>query len=245
LLERRFKRERLREEAPYSIKALQRDLHLKRPPRRIEAVDISTIQGSDAVGSLVYFVDGRPRKSEYRRYRIKTVEGQDDFAMMKEVVSRRFGRLLEEGRELPDLLLVDGGKGQLSSALEALRELGIEDQPVVGLAKRLEEVYLPGIPEPQNIPKGSASLRLLQQIRDEAHRFAVEFHRKLRSKRTLTSELDSIPGLGKVRKEALLERFGSVRSIREAPPEDLQEVPGIGPKLARKVLEHLRGEDAS
>ena len=245
LVERRFKRERLREEAPYSVRALQRDLHLERPPRRIEAVDISTTQGSDAVGSLVCFVDGRPRKSEYRRYRIKTVEGQDDFAMMKEVVSRRFRRLLEEGRELPDLLLVDGGKGQLSSALEALRELGIEDQPVVGLAKRLEEVYLPGIPDPQNIPKGSASLRLLQQIRDEAHRFAVEFHRKLRAKRTLTSELDGIPGLGKVKKEALLKRFGSVRSIREASPEELQEVPGIGPKLARKVLEHLRGEDAS
>lgn len=243
LLERRFKRERLREEAPYSVRALQRDLNLERPPRRIEAVDISTIQGSDAVGSLVCFIDGRPRKSEYRRYRIKTVEGQDDFAMMKEVVSRRFRRLLEEGKELPDLLLVDGGKGQLSSALEALRELGITDQHVVGLAKRLEEVYLPGIPDPQNIPKGSASLRLLQRIRDEAHRFAVEFHRKLRARRTFTSELDSIPGLGSTKKEELLKRFGSVRRIREASQEELQEVPGIGPKLAARILEHLRKED--
>ena len=244
LIERRFKREKLREEAPYSVRALQRDLHLDKPPRRIEAIDISTIQGSDPVGSLVCFVDGRPRKSEYRRYRIKTVEGQDDFAMIREVVSRRFGRLLEEGKELPDLLLVDGGKGQLSSALEALRELGIKDQSVVGLAKRLEEVYLPGVSAPQSIPKGSASLRLLQQIRDEAHRFAVEFHRKLRSKRTLASELDRIPGIGPAKKESLLKHFGSVGRISDASPEDLTKVPGIGPKLARVILEHLRGRNA-
>lgn len=239
LAERRFKRERLKEKVPHNVAALQRDLHLDRPPRRIEAIDISTLQGTDAVGSWVCFVDGKPRKRDYRRFKIRTVEGQDDTAMMREVVTRRFKRLQEENGERPDLLLVDGGKGQLSSAVRALRELDITDQRVIGLAKRLEEVFLPGVSDPQMIPKASSSLKLLQQIRDEAHRFAVTYHRTRRDKRTTASELDHIPGIGPTRKRALLRAFGSVKQIAGARVEDLAAVEGIGPKTAEIIQLNL------
>ncbi len=243
LAERRFKREKLKDHVPHSVTALQRDLRLKKPPRRIEAMDISNIQGADAVGSLVCFVDGRAKKSEYRRFKIRSVAGVDDYAMMREVVTRRFRRLREEERAFPDLLLVDGGKGQLSSAVKALEKLGIGDQSVIGLAKRLEEVFVPGISEAQTIPKVSSALKLLQQIRDEAHRFAIAYHRKLRTDRTIASELDRIPGIGKTRRIALLKCFGSIKRIARAEVEQIARVSRIGEKLAKEIKEGLNDEN--
>lgn len=239
LTERSLKRERLRDRLPGSVEALQKDLRLPGPPRRIEAFDISNTQGSDSVASLVVFYDGKPRKDDYRKFRIASVEGADDFASMREVVARRFRRLLEEERDLPDLVLVDGGAGQLASALAALHGLGLADQPIVGLAKKLEEVYLPGVAEPQTLPRSSSSLRLLQAVRDEAHRFAVAYHRTLRQQRLSASLLDEIPGVGPARKTALLKRFGSVRRIAEAATEELAEVEGVGDTLAEAVSSFL------
>lgn len=243
LTERKLRRERLKEEPPQAVQALERDLHLKQPPRRIEAIDISNTQGTDAVGSLVSFLDGKPDRSQYRRYKIQRVEGSDDFAMVREVVHRRFSRLLKEEQRLPDLLLVDGGKGQLSSAVAALKELGVTDLPVAGLAKRLEEVYLPGDPDPQNLPKVSASLRLLQAIRDEAHRFAVTYHRKVRGRRTAASKLDLVPGVGPTRKGLLLRRFGSVARIAQADAEAIAEAAHIGIGLAERIRAQLGGTE--
>ena len=241
LAERRLKRENRRSQAPAAVLSLQRDLRMEKAPRWIEAVDISNIQGADSVASLVCFVDGRARKREYRHFKITGIEGPNDFAMMQQVVTRRFKRLMEDGKSFPDLLLVDGGKGQLSSAVEALQALGIADQPVVGLAKRLEEVFLPGLSNAQNIPKTSSSLKLLQMLRDESHRFAIAYHRKLRQKRTLTSELDDIPGVGPSRRKALLKHFGSVKRVREAAVEDVAQVNGVSLKLATAICEGLRG----
>ena len=245
LSERRLKRENRKTQAPAAVQALQRDLHLEKPPRWIEAVDISNMQGTDPVASLVCFVDGRPRKGEYRHFKIVGIEGPDDFAMMRQVVTRRFKRLMEEGKPFPDLLLIDGGKGQLSSAVEALKTLGVENQPVIGLAKRLEEVFLPGHSDPQNIPKTSSSLRLLQALRDESHRFAVTYHRKLREKRTLTSQLDDIEGVGPARRKTLLRHFGSVKRIREASVSDIAAVEGIGEKLAAQISAALSSHEPS
>ena len=177
------KRERRRELVPEMIQQLQADLNLEVPPRRIEAFDISNIQGSNPVGSMVCFVDGVAKKSEYRKFKIKTVKGIDDFAMIREVVLRRYSRLKSEKATFPDLILIDGGKGQLSMAVSALQELGLSYISVIGLAKRLEEVYVPGSSDPQNIPKSSPGLFLLRRIRDEAHRFAVTFHRLRRNLR--------------------------------------------------------------
>jgi excinuclease ABC subunit C len=242
LSERRLKRENRKAQAPAAVQALQRDLHMEKPPRWIEAMDISNIQGSDPVASLVCFVDGRARKSEYRHFKITGIEGPNDFAMMHQVVTRRFKRLMEEGKSFPDLLLIDGGKGQLSSAVDALQSLGIKDQPVIGLAKRLEEVFMSGLSAPQNIPKTSSSLKLLQMLRDESHRFAITYHRKLRQKRTLTSELDEIPGVGPSRRKALLRHFGSVKRIREAALEDVIAVDGVSAKLAETIHSALNKE---
>ena len=225
---------------PYGVASLQKDLRLEVLPRRIECFDISNTQGTDSVASLVVFVDGKPKKSEYRKFKIRGVEGPDDFASMREVVERRFTRLLEEQSPLPDLLMVDGGKGQLSSAVEVLNKLGLTSQPVIGLAKQLEEVYLPGRSDPELIAKSSGGLRLLQQIRDEAHRFAITFHRSLREKRTLQTELDLIAGVGKKRAKELLEGFGSVQGVRFASREQLVEV--VGEKTAGKILEYFSTE---
>lgn len=241
LTERRLKRENRKQQAPAAVQALQRDLNMEKPPRHIEAMDISNIQGTDPVASMVCFIDGRPRKSEYRHFKITDIEGPNDFAMMHQVVTRRFKRLMEEGKAFPDLLLIDGGKGQLSSAMDALKSLGITNQPVIGLAKRLEEVFRPGLSAPQNIPKSSASLRLLQGLRDESHRFAITYHRKLRQKRTLTSELDDIPGIGPSRRKTLLRHFGSLKKVREASAEDLAAVDGISEKLAGEIHGALQG----
>lgn len=212
---------------PHSVQSLKRDLGLQVMPRRIECFDNSNLQGTDPVASMVCFVDGKPRKSEYKKFIIKTVTGPDDFASMKEVVYRRYSRLVKEKQHLPDLIMVDGGKGQLSSAVEALRQAGIYGQvPVIGIAKRLEEVFLPGNPDPVMIPKTSSSLKLLQQLRDEAHRFAITYHRDKRSRRTFSTELLQIEGIGEAKAKKLLETFGSVKRVREADPDQLAEVAG-------------------
>ena len=244
LEERQLKRERQAGRVPQSVLALQRDLSLGSPPRRIEGIDISNIQGTDSVGSLVCMVDGKPRRSEYRHFRIREVQGADDYASIHEVVERRFRGLTERGDPLPNLLVIDGGKGQLTSAMEALRGLGLEKQPVAGLAKRLEELFLPGQAEPLLLPKASASLRLLQVLRDEAHRFALSYHQKLRQKRTLTSSLDRVPGIGPSRRRALLRAFGSVQRIREAEVAQIAAVKGLSTKLAEELKHHLQGTAA-
>ncbi len=222
---------------PHAVKSLQGDLRLPVLPRKIECFDISNIQGTDTVASMVVFVDGKPKKSEYRKFKIQTTEGPDDFASMREVVRRRYSRLLEEQSRFPDLIMVDGGKGQLSSAMEVLRDLGATDQPVIGLAKKLEEVFLPGKSEAELLPKASTSLRLLQQVRDEAHRFAVTYHRSLRTRRTLQTELDLIEGVGKKRAQELLEAFGSVQGVKFATPEQLIEI--VGEKVAEKIRRYF------
>ncbi|HEX8960607.1 MAG TPA: helix-hairpin-helix domain-containing protein, partial [Geobacteraceae bacterium] len=197
-------------------------------------------QGADSVASMVVFVDGKPRKSEYRKFKIATVDGPNDFASMQEVIRRRYTRLLDEHGSLPDLIMVDGGKGQLSSAMEVLDTLGIRNQAVIGLAKRLEEVYKPGAGDPELIPKDSPGLRLLQQVRDEAHRFAITFHRTLRAKRTLQTELDAIAGIGKKRAKELLEAFGSVQGVKFATLEQLAEI--VGEKTAESIREYFDAE---
>lgn len=223
---------------PEAVARLKNDLYLDTFPKKICAFDISNLGQSDAVGSLVFFVDGKPKKSEYRRFKIKTVEGQNDFAMICEVVTRYFKKLIE-GEKFPDLVLIDGGKGQLSSALSALSSLGIKDQKIVGLAKRLDEVFLPGQKDSLMIKKDSPSLRLLQRIRDEAHRFAISYHRVLRKKRTLKSELDLIKGIGKKRKKTLLSKFGSVKGIKEASLDELMKVERLSKNVAEKVFNYF------
>jgi len=228
---------------PHAVSALQKDLRIDAPPRRIECFDISNIQGIDSVASLVVFVDGKPRKSEYRKFKIKTVKGADDFASMQEVVERRYSRILDEGNPMPDLIMVDGGKGQLSSAREILRKLGLERQPIIGLAKRLEEVYVPAQSDPLSIPKTSAGLKLLQQIRNEAHRFAITFHRTLRIQRILHTELDLVKGVGKARAKELLEAFGSVQGVKFASEEQLAEI--VGAVVAGRIKEYFVDDPGS
>ena len=218
---------------PYVLSALQRDLRLKSLPRKIECFDISNLQGTDTVASMVVFVDGKPKKSLYRKFIINDVEGPDDFASMQEVVRRRYTRAMEEKEQFPDLIIVDGGKGQLSSAVEILDELGIKDQQIIGLAKRLEEVFFPGISESQSIPKTSSSLKLIQHVRDEAHRFAITFHRSRRDKRTLQTELTEIPGIGKKIAEKLLTHFDGIESIKNTATAELANV--IGKSKAEAV----------
>lgn len=221
---------------PYVLSALQRDLRLKKLPRLIECFDNSNLQGSDAVASMVVFEDGKPKKSLYRKFIIKTVEGPDDFASMQEILHRRYSRVIEEKLPFPDLIMVDGGKGQLSSAIETLDELGIKNYEIIGLAKRLEEVFLPGESDAQSIPKTSSSLKLLQHVRDEAHRFAITFHRERRSKRTFATELTEIKGVGEKVAQKLLAELGSLEAIKIASEEDLSKV--IGAAKAKLVFDH-------
>jgi excinuclease ABC subunit C len=228
---------------PHAVSSLQKDLHLERLPRRIECFDISNTQGTDSVASMVVFVDGKPRKSDYRKFKIRSVEGPDDFASMREVIERRYRRLVDEQGTLPDLIMVDGGKGQLSSAVEVLGSLGLAEVPIIGLAKRLEEIFMPGRSDPELIGKTSTGLRLLQQVRDEAHRFAITYHRSLREKRTLQTELDLIAGVGDKRAKELLEAFGSVQGVRFATTEQLAAV--VGDKVAGKIREYFDSEDPS
>jgi excinuclease ABC subunit C len=226
--------------AHHSVYALERDLYLKVLPRTMAAFDISNLGKDLAVGSVVFFSDGQPKKSEYRRMRIRSVEGQNDFSMMKEIVGRYLTHLAENQKEYPDLLLIDGGKGQLNAALDAIKQLNIENLQVASLAKRFEEVYLPGRSEPLSIPKTSSSSRLLQRIRDEAHRFAVTYHRNLRSKRLEESEIDKIAGIGKKRRLDLLAAFGSVEGIRKATLEALKGTPNIPTNIAQAVFEYFQ-----
>ena len=224
---------------PHVVKALKEDLFLKALPRRIECFDISHLSGTGTVASCVVFEDGKPKKSEYRTFKIRNVEGKpDDFESMREVVGRRYIKILEENGPWPDLVVIDGGKGQLSSAIEALKNVEVYGKfPVVGLAKRLEEVFFPGDRDSVHIAKTSASLQLLQRVRNEAHRFAITFQRKQRQKSTLHSELHDIPGVGEKTARKLLKEFGSVKRVKEATPEQLQEV--VGHSMARKILEYF------
>ncbi len=222
---------------PYSLSALQRDLRLNKLPKKIECFDISNLQGTDTVASMVVFVDGKPKKSLYRKFIIKTVEGPDDFSSMREVIERRYKKLKEENEILPDLIMVDGGKGQLSSAVSVLDELGFEKYNIIGLAKRLEEVFFPDNSEPESIPKTSSGLKLLQQVRDEAHRFAITFHRARRSKRTITSELGEIKGIGKSTTDKLLKDLGSLKAIKEADIEKLTKA--VGKAKAELLKKHF------
>lgn len=248
-----FNRHRLRRHTDHNARAralndLQDALGLPEAPLRIECYDISTIQGTNTVASMVVFEDGLPKKSDYRRFKIRTIEGQDDFAAMEEVIRRRLNAYLAE-RELPveergrfayppSLIVVDGGAGQLGRAVAVLEDLGL-DIPAVGLAKRLEEVYVPHSMQTVVIPKGRESLYLLQRIRDEAHRFAISYHRQLRGKRMIDSVLDDVPGVGPARKKQLIRRFGSVKRIRAASKEELAEV--LPDSVAVTLWENLHG----
>ena len=210
----------------YSVAALQRDLRLPNLPRKIECFDISNLQGTDTVASLVVFEDGKPKKSLYRKYIIKDVSGPDDFLSMQEVIRRRFTKVANGEDKLPDLIMVDGGKGQLSSAIEVLKELEIKNFSIIGLAKRLEEVFLPGQSEPASISKTSSGLKLLQKIRDEAHRFAITFHRHRRSKRTIKTELSDIKGISAFTAQKLLQEFGSISGLKSADEEKIKSLVG-------------------
>jgi len=245
---------------------LQRVLYLPILPRHIEGFDISNISGTLSVASAVCFRDGKPHKDHYRHYRIKTVEGSDDSASIAEVVERRYAparrhafakpdsagegrsataregaRLWVEGGELPDLVMVDGGSGQLTAALRALDALELRKVPVIGLAKRQEEIYLPSQPQPIRLDRASPALHLIQRLRDEAHRFANAYHQKLRKRRIQESVLDEFPGLGEKRKQALLRHFGSIQRLRVATTEEIDTVPGIGPKMAVALRGFLAG----
>ncbi|MCK9279418.1 MAG: excinuclease ABC subunit UvrC [Melioribacteraceae bacterium] len=211
---------------PYTLASLQRDLRLKHLPRKIECFDISNLQGTDTVASMVVFEEARPKKSLYRKFIIKSVEGPDDFASMQEVIERRYKKIVEENEKAPDLIMVDGGKGQLSSAVEILNEIGLKNYEIIGLAKRLEEVFMPGESDPVIIPKTSSSLKLLQHLRDEAHRFAITFHRLRRDKRTLKTELTDIPGIGEKVAAKLLTEFGSLKEIKTKNEEELRKAIG-------------------
>lgn len=247
-----------------ALEQLREELSLPNIPRRIECYDNSNIQGSSPVSSMVVFIDGKPAPNQYRRFRVKTVEGANDFATMQEILRRRFkrvkveavapganGAVEQEGDvrlaskgdddawDLPDLVIIDGGKGQLNAAVQVMRELGVYQIPTVGLAKRFEEIYVPGEEEPIVLPRGSEGLYLVQRIRDEAHRFAITFHRQVRGKSSVQSALDTIPGIGPKRKKALLRKFGSVKAIREADVEEIASTVGFTRTLAERVKSHV------
>ena len=236
-----------------ALKELQAYLGLPEAPLRIECYDISHTQGGQVVGSMVVLEDGLPRPSEYRRFEIRTVVGQDDPASMREVLTRRLARLELDGQEPegsrkrkfaypPNLIVVDGGRPQLGAALAAVGASAVPHLPVVALAKRLEEVYLPGQPEPVVIPRSSEALYLLQRVRDEAHRFALSYHRKLRGRAMTRSVLDGVPGIGEARRRQLVRHFGSARKVAQASLAELESVPGLGPRLARTLYDHLHGK---
>ena len=223
------------------VYALGRDLGLAVVPRFMVCVDISTSQGRDTVGSLVAFEGGRPRKAEYRKFKIQSAEGlQDDYAAIHEVITRYLTRRRDEGKPIPDLFVIDGGKGQLGAALEAARGLGFERIPMVGLAKREEEIFFPGRSEPLRLARRSSSLRLLQRLRDEAHRFGVTYGRKRRKARTITSALLEVPGIGATLRHRLLERFGSLAGVKSASAAEIAQLPGFSLPLAERVLTYLQ-----
>ncbi len=228
-----------------ALEELQQRLDLPRLPKRVECYDISDIGGTQAVGSMVVFEDGRPKPSHYRRFRIRTVSGADDYAMVQEVLTRRFKRAGEsKGKDdtwaiIPDLVLIDGGRGHLNAALEAIRKAGVDFIPTASIAKEEEHVFRPDAQEPIILPPTSPALYLLQRIRDEAHRFALGYHQRVRKGEAIASALDAVPGIGPKRKKALLRRFGSVRVIKEAPVEEIASVAGMTKSLAERVKEYL------
>ncbi len=255
--EEAFNRHKLKRASDHNARAqaltsLQEALALPEAPLRIECFDISNLQGTEIVASMTVLEDGLPKRSDYRRFKIRSQEGQDDFAAMEEALGRRFRRYLAERDEgaragkrfayPPNLLVIDGGKGQLNVAVRVLEDLGLEDISVVGLAKRFEEVYRPGESEPVRIPRDSAALYLLQQVRDEAHRFAITYHRSLRDKKMTASVLDDVPGLGPARRARLLREFGSVKRLREQTPEALAAVPWLPAAVAADLYAQLHGE---
>jgi excinuclease ABC subunit C len=224
-----------------ALQALQDELQLNALPRHIECFDISNIQGSDTVASMVCWMEGKPRKSEYRKYKIKTVEGSDDFASMHEVVTRRYSRLVREEKPLPDLVLIDGGKGQLSSSFDALKKEGVEHIPLVSIAKKEELLFSASFPDGLALEHSNPGLRLLQRIRDEAHRFAITFHRSRREQRTLTTELKRIPGIGPKLSRKLLQSFGSLTRVKQAEEDKISEI--IGPSKARLIREYFESQN--
>lgn len=232
------------ERAASPVYELQRELGLQKLPRSLVCFDISTAQGTDTVGSCVWFENGRPRRADYRKFKVKTVEGTDDFASMREVVGRYFRRRLEEEKPLPDLVVIDGGKGQLHAAHEALSALGLGEIALISLAKKEEEVFVLGRSESLRLSRRSPALRTLQQARDEAHRFAVTFNRARRSMRTLTSALLRIPGIGPSKRRALLQAFGSLQGVKDATPEAIAALPGFSITSASRLLQSLRLADA-
>ena len=230
---------------------LEEELSLPTAPRRMECYDISHIQGSNLVGSMVVFDDGKPRTRDYRRFKIKTVDGVDDYASMKEMLTRRFKRLSQaianpdpDGRVdnwgvVPDLVVIDGGKGHLSAAQEVMLHLGLEQIPLCSLAKENEEIFVPHTPEPIVLPRDSQALYLMQRVRDEAHRFAISFHRNLRSKSSLKSPIDMVTGIGPKRKRMLLRQFGSLQGIKDASVEEIAAVPGLTRSLAVRLKQTI------
>ena len=227
------------ERAADPVYELARSLGLQKIPRSFVCFDISTTQGTDTVGSCVWFENGRPKRAEYRKFKVKTVTGTDDFASMREVVTRYFRRRVDEEKPLPDLVVVDGGKGQLGMAAEALQEVGLGELPLISLAKREEEIFVLGRSESLRLSRRSAGLRLLQQARDEAHRFAITYNRKRRTMRTVTSELLQIPGIGPAKRRELLRAFGSVQGIREAGADEIAKLRGFNHARAVRLLEAL------
>jgi excinuclease ABC subunit C len=240
-----------------ALSEIQDLLRLPEAPLRIECYDMAHLHGTDYVGSMVVLEDGLPAKREYRRFKIKTVEGNDDYAAMKEVLTRRLSAYIEERDEPtgdkpgrfaypPQLLLVDGGKGQLSVAIEVVKDLGLEDEiPVASLAKKFEEVFIPGQSHPVNVPRGSEALYMLQRIRDEAHRFANSFHRELRDKRMKESVLDGIAGLGEARRQRLVKELGSLKAVKEAPLDQLQALPWLPDPVALAIFHKIHGDSGS
>ncbi len=228
--------------APAASHALAAALQLPSPPRSLVCFDVSTLGGMESVGSAVWLADGRPEKDEYRRFRIReSEEGQpDDYAMVQEIVGRYFDRRVREGKRLPDLVVVDGGKGQLAAARQAMEAAGVSDLPAVALAKREEEVFRPGVSAPLRLARTDPGLHWLQRARDEAHRFALTYNRTLRKRRTLRSRLGEVAGIGPVREQELLRRFGSLDAVRAATLQELQRTPGIGPATATLIREALR-----
>ena len=226
---------------PAAARSLREALGLDAAPRDLVCFDVSPLQGADSVGSCVWLRDGSPEKDEYRRFRIRgTEDGQaDDYAMMQEIVGRYFQRRVREGKALPDLVVVDGGRGQLGAAGQAMEAAGASDLPLAALAKREEEVHRPGRPEPLRLERTDPGLHWLQRARDEAHRFALAYNRKLRRRRTLRSVLSEVPGVGPTREQALLKRFGSVAAVREATEEELAETPGVGTATAARIRREL------
>ncbi|MGQ0650158.1 MAG: excinuclease ABC subunit UvrC [Gemmatimonadaceae bacterium] len=227
------------ERASSPVYELQRELGLQRLPRSMVCFDISTAQGTDTVGACVWFENGRPRRAEYRKFKVQTVEGTDDFASMREVVGRFFRRRIDEKKPLPDLVVIDGGKGQLNAAAGVLAEHGLHELPLISLAKREEEVFIVGRSESVRLSRRSPALRTLQQARDEAHRFAITYNRARRAMRTLTSELLQIPGVGPTKRRSLLHRFGSLQGVKDATVEDIAALPGFSRTTALKVLRAL------